>query len=147
MVTFGYRQSTVTWLSRRFAERNMVHAVVISRMDFPADDGAYNTAAVPLRVIYTGPARVSVSSGSPMDFAGEEQHFLNPTVSTPLGPETQVEDMVEVTDHDDPEMVGKWFRVVSVDAGGQFPSFRQHQVTGAARFPEWTYVNEPGYVP
>ena len=50
--------------------------------------------------------------------------------------------MIEVLDHPDPLVTGRWFRVVSVESGGQFPVVRRHMVTGAARFAEWTYVEE-----
>jgi hypothetical protein len=151
--TLGYTVDRARKVARQYAERNMQATVVISRMEMhpePFDDtGLYPTETTQLlRVLYTGPARIYNLSDSQLDYAGEEQVFSTTYISTPMDVDgvplvSQANDMIEVTEHPDPLVQGRWFRVVTVDSGGQFPILRRHQVTGAARFAEWTYVEEP----
>jgi len=149
----GYTVARARKIATRYALRNMQARVVISRMEMhpePFDDsGAFPTEHTNLlRVLYAGPARIYNLSDSQLDYAGEEQVFSTTYISTPMDVGgvalvSQANDMIEVTAHQDPLVQGRWFRVVTVDSGGQFPILRRHQVTGAARFAEWTYVEEP----
>lgn len=148
----GYKIERAIRFAKKYALRNMQSTVIISRMEmhpervvesFPYPKELTET----LRVLYTGPARIYAAADSQMDYAGEEQVFSTVYISTPIEVDgepliTQANDMIEVTDHPDPMMNNRWFRVVTVETGGQFPTVRRHTVTGAARFAEWTYVEE-----
>lgn len=149
----GYTVERARKIATLYALRNMQAMVVISRMEMHPEFADF-TGPMPtettqlLRVLYSGPARIYNLSDSQLDYAGEEQVFSTTYISTPMDVEgvplvSQANDMIEVLAHPDPLVQGRWFRVVTVDSGGQFPILRRHQVTGAARFAEWTYVEEP----
>lgn len=136
--------SLATMLARRFAERNMLAVVRIGRpaeVDDHDDQRVPSTASLK-RVVYEGKARVwQVAGGGQTDF-GEQSLFLASSyVSIPVtsltGEQTQVDDLVEVLVHPDSLMVGRWFRVIAVDAGGQMPVVRRHTVMTAARSTDW----------
>ncbi len=150
--TLGYSITRAQRTAQHYALRNMQALVKISRMEmhpeYVDDTGVYPSETTQLlRVLYTGPGRVYSLNDAPMDYAGEDQVFSTTYISTPqmVGGQalvSQANDMIEVLDHPDPLVTGRWFRVVSVESGGQFPVVRRHMVTGAARFAEWTYVEE-----
>jgi hypothetical protein len=50
---------------------------------------------------------------------------------------------VLVTAHEDPLMVGRYFRVADVEAGGQFPAVRRMSVAGVEATEEWVQANPP----
>lgn len=150
----AYSIAASRWHVRRYVERNMRSSVVISRMEMrpgDVDEVSWEHPAepvVPLRVLYSGPARIHHATDSRVDTAGEQQVFTTTWVTTPVDVGgvplvTQKDDMVEVVSSEDPLTTGRWFQVLGVESGGLFPDFRRHQVTGASRFPEWTYVEEP----
>ena len=71
--------------------------------------------------------------------------FSSSYVSLPLtvddeATDVQVDDIVLVLEHPDPAVVGRAFRVMDVDAGGQFPAARRLQVTGVQRSRNWEFV-------
>lgn len=126
-------------LSRRYAVRNMTATVDIYRGGAVDDHGNVSmpTDATVAAAIYSGPARVySLASGGSTQL-GEMTQFLAssyvsiPTTATP----TQADDLIRVSAHDDDDVVGRWFRVMAIDGGGQFPVVRRHTVVGVSPSP------------
>ena len=78
----------------------------------------------------------------------EDQHFSTSYISTPMldaegfWVKSQVDDLIEVLVHSDPMMVNRVFRIMDVDAGGQWPVARRHMVSGAQRYSGWTWAEE-----
>lgn len=145
-----YRRRLAERYARRFAESNMIATVRVTRMGEPVLDPATGALdASPQVLVYEGKARVYAVSG-PMTYSlGEEpQYFSGSYVSIPLfravgESDPQVDDVVEVLADPDPLVVGRMFRVVDVESGGQFPSARRMQVTGVQRSRNW----KPGVAP
>lgn len=148
----GYSVAESIRRARLYAERNMVHSVIISRMEMHPEFGDFGVLppteeSLLLKVIYSGPARVWGASDSSMDVAGETQVFSSTSITTPIDVEgvpiiSQHDDLIQVTSHPDPLTVDRFFTVMTVDSGGQFPIVRRHTVTGAARFAQWAYVED-----
>lgn len=148
----GYTVAETIRRARLYAERNMVHSVIVSRMEMHPEFGDFGVSppteeSLLLKVIYSGPARVYGATDSTVDYAGEDQVFSNTYISTPIDVGgvpvvSQHDDLIQVTGHPDPLIVDRFFTVVTVDSGGQFPILRRHSVTGAARFAEWAYVED-----
>lgn len=141
----------VMWIARTFAERNMLAKVRIVRTADPvqSDENAIIVSPVPASLLYEGKARVYTVSGPSSDMSMDEpQAFSTSYISIPLPKEleapvlTQVDDLIEVTEHFDQMIVGRVFRVLDVDGGGQWPVVRRHMVSGAARYSGWTWVDE-----
>lgn len=137
--------------ARGYAERNMTAKVKITR-PAPAslDDESGDLSAVTESVVYIGKARMYPASGPVTMNLGEEvQYFQSSNVSIPLysnGEPTrpQVDDIIEILEHPDALAVGKFYRVMDVETGGQFQSVRRMQVVGAQRWRSWTATNRPG---
>lgn len=131
-------------IARQYAERNMTARVRVGRPGGVVDGGSVSDPSTVSRrkVVYEGRARVyGVGSGGSSDVGDELTFWSSSYVSIPLSSDwTQVDDMIEVVAHDDPDVVGRWFRVVNVDSGGQFPVVRRHTVTGAQKDPGWTWA-------
>lgn len=130
---------------RGYAERNMTAKVRITRpADAVLDDESGDLSAVTGSVVYVGKARVYPASGPVTYNLGEEvQYFQSSNVSIPLyvgdAPiRPQVDDIVEILEHSDPLTVGKVFRVLDVESGGQLQAARRLQVVGVQRFKSWT---------
>ena len=128
-----------TQYARRFAEGNMTAKVKITRQDVPLFNvTSGELAAVEQSVVYQGKARVYTVAGPVTMSLGEEpQYFSQTNISVPLTATPRVDDMVEVTEHDDPAVVGRRFRVLDVESAGQYPSFRRLQVSGVQRSQQW----------
>jgi len=101
--------------------------------------GAYTS--VEGATIYTGPARIwSVDGGVLMnlgegDYATMTTYCSIPWDATPV-PEN--DNQIVVTDSPgDPNLVGKVFRVMSVDGGGQMRATRRMQVTALTENRSW----------
>lgn len=140
----------IMWTARTYAEGNMLSKVRIARMDDPQQDPGNISVIHPVvaRLLYEGKARVYTVSGPSGDMSMDEpQAFSSSNISVPLKDVdgntviTQVDDLIEVVEHFDDLVVGRVFRVVDVDAGGQWPVVRRHMVSGAARFAGWTWVD------
>lgn len=150
--------------ARRYAESNMTAAVTITRFKDPLlDPLSGELTPVWDTGVYEGKARVYVLVGPVLLGIGDEsQEFQNSYVSIPISvviddveytTDPRVDDLVTVTAHLDPMMVGRAFRVTDVESGGQYPAVRRMHVmgvedtshfadTGAPVIPdEW--VNEP----
>lgn len=135
---------------RRYGEYNMTAIVDVVRIADPEVDDADDNVATSLDVkrLYYGKARLyKVSGGGSMDM-DDEVAFSTSYISIPARDEygawvkTQVHDLIKVAKHDDPDVVGRVFRVLDVDAGGQWVAVRRHMVTGAQRFESWTWAYE-----
>ena len=131
--------------AQKYAEMNMDAEVTITRPNAPsAVSNTGQISATTYSTVYTGKARVTTASGPVQYSFGEEpQYFSSSQVSIPLvktnGDPTmpQVNDLVTVTDHHDALMIGRAFRVMDVQAAGQFESARTMSVTGAQRWEGW----------
>lgn len=123
----------------------MPAAVRIERPSAPSlDAGSGRVQAVVDKVVYEGKARVTTTGGPVTYQLGEEpQYFSQAQVSIPLVSEgeptlPQVNDTLTVLAHHDALMIGRQFRVVDVEAAGQFQAVRRMQVVGVQRWEAWT---------
>jgi len=144
------KTATIHRLACKYTEANMTATVRIARMQQPAEytDDDWSNVSTQLQVTYEGKARLwGVSSAGANDYGDEMTAFSSSYVSLPLTvgddnepPDVQVDDIVLVLTHPDPAVVGRSFRVMDVDAGGQFPAARRLQVTGVQRSRNWEFV-------
>ena len=122
----------------------MTASVKIVRMDDPAlgEDGGL--AATEKHTVYEGKARVyGVSGPMTMNLGEEPQYFSSTYVSIPYDAVLpRVDDVITVTAHHDWTLVGRTFRVMDVEAGGQYPAVRRMQVTGVQNSKAWVQVGQ-----
>jgi len=147
-----YRVNTglVRQYAQRYSEMNMTAMVRIDRPDVASLNATTgDVTAQVLKTIYEGKARVSAVTGPVQYSLGEEpQYFSSGTVFVPLTNEDgtpttpQVNDIVVVTAHLDVLMVNRAFRVMNVQASGQFVAARELSVTGVQRWEAWTPTND-----
>jgi|GEM_PF-2212016 len=147
-----FSTKTGAYIARVYAERNMDASVVISRPDNP--DFAPDTGklfADTMFEVYSGKARVyNVQGPLTMGIGDEPTYFSSTYVSIPLAVEdpfskpqmevaqsTRVDDIVQVIRHRDPLMVERYFRVMDVEAGSQFPAVRRMQCVGIQASKQW----------
>lgn len=135
--------------ARAYAELNMVSQVTITRPGPLTAATGHDMAASTATGVYVGKARVYSTSGPQWGTWGDDVQAAQATyVSIPLevaGDVTSpvVDDIVEVTTHLDPLMVGRFFRIVDVEQAGQIPAVRRMQVVGIEQQPSWTDPNAP----
>ena len=128
---------------RQAVEGNMVSTVRITRPPAGSLDDAGELTVAEGPVVYEGKAHLSSVAGPVTYTIGDEvQFFSNGSVTIPLedlnGPTwIQVNDLVEVTGHDDPVMAGKRFRIIDVEATGLLVAGRKAQIIGIQRYPGW----------
>lgn len=142
------KTDTIARLARKYTEANMTATVRIARMDEPTEgtDADWSNTATQLRITYQGRARLwSVSGGSEQDYGDESTAFSSTFISVPLTVDDEpvdvmVDDLVIMVSHLDPAVVARTFRVMDVDAGGQFPAARRLQVTSVQRSREWVFT-------
>ena len=129
-------------LAQQYAEGNMIAAVKITRPSAPV----FNRTTGGLAEMgededrYSGKARIYNVTG-PVQYAigDEPQYFSSTFVSIPISaPKPRIDDVVEVLSHPDPNLVGRFFRVQDVEAGGQIPVVHRMQVVGIQASREWT---------
>ena len=142
---FPLRSTLAQIYAQRFAESNMTARVVITRPGdaaFDAVSGELLADAGP--VVYDGKGRVYPGSGpATLDLGDGPQYFTSGFVSVPMVDEDgvnvlpQVNDLIEVLEHPDPLMLGRRFRVMDVEAGGQMAVVRRMQVMGIQRDRSW----------
>lgn len=131
----AYHRPMVEEYIRRYSSANMTARIRIVRGIVP------DTA-----LVYEGRARIHRLQGSvQMGFGDEPQYMVTGTVSIPQRDEWTdepnlpiVDDTIEVLEHHDTRTVGMSFRVMHVDAAGQFNSFVSMSVVGAERSPTVT---------
>lgn len=139
------KSTLVELYARRFVESNMTAFVEITRPgepDFVSSSGELEADSGP--VVYEGKARVYTVSGPvTLELGDDPQYFSSAVVSVPLVDDfgvnvlPQVNDLVEIQEHPDPLMLGRRFRVMDVEAGGQFAVLRRMQVVGIQRGRTW----------
>ena len=90
--------------------------------------------------VYEGAGRVwTVAGPLTMGICDEISTFSSTFVSIPMSADLpHVDDLVEITAHSDPTMVGRAYRVMDVEAGSQIPAARKMQVQGIQSSPEWS---------
>lgn len=155
----SYNSKEALLMARRYAESNMTADVRIIRMDAIREDyvkkGQWD--ADELFDIYRGKARVyNVSGPLTMGIGDSPSYYSSTMVSIPsmeldplsnplrnAGLSPRVDDIVEILYHEDPYMIDRKFRVLDVEAGGQFPAVRRMQVTGIQASKQWGSPNIP----
>lgn len=142
--------SLATRMARTYAESNMTAEVYIWRPDVPElDPGTGVLTATVETGVYRGKARIyTVSGPMPMGIGDESQEFQTTYASIPISTADGItnprpDDVLEVTAHPDPLMVGRHFRVRDVDAGGQMPAVRRMELIGAEAGEHWVDSNAP----
>jgi len=133
--------------ARLHAGAHMYYTVLIVRMASPSFNSSTGMmAAAEKRQIYLGPARIWTVSGPQVLGIGEDAMVFSTTyVSIPWGtsPIPNTDDIVTVQSYDphpgygDPELVGRVYRVLDVELGGQMYAARRMQVTGIQPSAAW----------
>jgi hypothetical protein len=125
------RRPLVELYAERYTRSNQTVTVRIDRGIVPD-----------LTTIYTGRGRVHRMVGSvQMGFGDEPQYMVSGIISVPIldaddePVKPHVNDHVTVLTHHDPAMVGRTFRVMHVDAGGQFNGVVAMSVLGSEPSP------------
>ncbi len=135
--------------ARAYAELNMVSQVTITRPGAPEASTGHDMAATATTGVYRGKARIYSTSGAQWgDWGDDVQAAQSTYVSIPLEvagavANPVIDDIVEVTAHLDPLLVGRFFRVVDVEQAGQIPAVRRMQVTGIEQQGTWDDPNAP----
>jgi len=147
-----YSTAAGAYIARVYAERNMDSMVRIWRPDTPdfrAFDGKLR--ADEMFQVYEGKARVyNVQGPLTMGIGDEPTYYSSTFVSIPLAiidpysspvhevaESPRVDDIVQIEKHRDPLMVDRYFRVMDVEAGSQFPAVRRMQCTGIQASKQW----------
>ena len=119
--------------ARRYAEMVQEAQVDITRGLHDAEDEVQ---------IYAGYARVHVMAGAiQMGFGDEPQYMVTGKISIPMHDPAgvdvhpQVNDMVLIVTHRDPDVTGRAYRVMHVDAGGLFNDVITMTVIGSEDSP------------
>lgn len=120
---------TALRISKRYATRNLKHEVLVVRPKGLRVEPSGKVSVDEETPIYTGIGRLwSVDSGGTGD-DGQLVYLSSSNISLPWGVVvTQVDDLIQVTEHEDPAIMGRWFRVMNVHAGGILPVVRKHTV-------------------
>lgn len=128
--------------AQRYAESNMTATVRVSRLADPTLNVTTGilTADPAGDTVYEGAGRVwTVAGPLTMGIGDELSTFSSTFVSIPMSADLpHVDDLVEITAHSDPTMVGRAYRVMDVEAGSQIPAARKMQVQGIQAGPEWS---------
>jgi len=124
------------------AEGTMTAVVKIIRRDDSTDlgwDSATSTLVMDEPEVIWGPelpgggiGKVSSVTGPvTMALGDEPQYFQSTFASIPKwAAQPEVDDILTVIAHDDPKLVGRSYRVVDVERGGQIPVAHRMQVVG-----------------
>lgn len=127
---------------RRAAEAQFQCSVRIFETTVPTLDtvtGLYSS--VEGTDVYDGPARIWSVEGAGTVTVGEGDIALQSTycsIPWDATPVPEVDNQVLVTDcADDPELVGRSFRIMSVDGGGQTRATRRMQITALTENRSW----------
>ena len=139
---------------RENIEQNMISRIIITRGK-PAtlDVEGLLTADPDAVLIYQGKARLGNATGPVTYTMGEEvQFFSSASCTIPILKRgepiwAQINDLLLVSEHDDPVMVGKRFRVVDVEVSGLVAASRRLQLVGMQRYGGWVdqAVRHPAY--
>lgn len=127
--------------AQAYAEANMTARVRVTRPAAPVFDQATGELGMAADVVlWDGPARIAAVQGPATYALGDEpQYFSSTFISIPLAADDpRVDDTVEVLEHLDPTLVGRFFRVQDVESGGQMPVSHRMQVTGIQPSKQWS---------
>lgn len=127
--------------AQAYAEGNMIATVRIVRPSAPSFDRATGglTSMGAETLVHEGPGRVYNVTG-PVQYAlgDEPQYYSSTFISIPItATKPRVDDVVEIVDHPDPNIVGRFFRVQDVEAGGQIPVVHRMQAVGVQASRQW----------
>jgi hypothetical protein len=146
----GGALETARLITKRRVEAEMVSLVQITRgmaASLGPDGELVPDPAVAL--VYSGICHLGTAAGPVTYTIGDEVQFFSSGTATiplewdPLGDGTlvttlpQVDDLLQVTAHDDYGYVGREFRVVDVENLGTLAAYRRLQIVGIARSPGW----------
>ena len=121
---------TALRISKRYATRNLKHEVLVVRPKGLVTDLEGRVTVDEETPIYGGCGRLWTVAGSGTIDDGQLVYLSSSYISLPWDvTQTQVDDLIQVTVHEDPSLMGRWFRVLNVDAGGILPVVRKHTVT------------------
>lgn len=117
-----------------YATGQAVDAVQLTRRGAPVFNSTTGLLTAPPTNIYTGPAKVTVvSGGDPVDIGEERQFWDTVSVQLPPGaPMAKIDDLVQITSAAATQLVGRYFRVASVAAGGLMPDGQTLSASGPA---------------
>lgn len=121
--------------ARRHATAHMYYTIQIERMAVGIfnETTGYITPAVKT-IVYTGPARIATVNGPQVIMVGEDNpSFTQTSISIPwdTAPVPHRDDIATVLSYDphsgfgDPALIGRSFRILSVDTGGQMYAVRR----------------------
>lgn len=124
---------------------------------FDEESGVVSADEDMAEVVYEGRGRVYTVSGPVTYSLGDQNQYMSASyVSVPVTVTSRVngaevvevvrprnDDLVLVLEHDDPVMVGRWFRVMDVEAGGQWIAARRMQVVGVQWSRHWQRTVDP----
>lgn len=139
----------VEYYATRYVRSNMRCLVKIGRIRELEQDDEYDAVIHPIyaEVVYAGQARIYSTSGPQnIDSSEESAVFATSNITTPMVNQdgslvlTQANDIIEVVSNPDPLIQGRFFRILDVEAGGQWPHSRRHMVVGAERYEGWTWI-------
>ena len=122
-----------TQTARRYAEAHMTSHVRINRMGALTQHASGEAEANIEDWLYDGKARVYETTG-PLTMAYGEAPSYHSTLyaSIPVDEDrVRINDMLEITAHDDAALVDRVFRITHVDAGGLMPVVRRLTLIGA----------------
>ena len=120
---------TALRISKRYATRNLKHEVLVVRPKGLVTDLEGRVTVDEETPIYGGCGRLWTVAGSGTIDDGQLVYLSSSYISLPWRvAQTQVDDLIQVTVHEDPSLMGRWFRVLNVEAGGILPVVRKHTV-------------------
>lgn len=126
---------------RRAAEAQFACTVRIFQTTVQAlNTGTGLYTAVEGADVYAGPARIWSVDGAGViatgegDFAMQSTYCSIPWDHTPV---PEVDQQVLVVSSDDTGLIGRTFRIMSVDGGGQMRATRRMQITGLTENRSW----------
>ena len=139
--------------ARRHASAHMYYTVQIERMGDPYFDEATGRMTPRVaEIVYTGPARIWTVSGPQVFTVGEDQMSFDQTnMSIPWNviPVPHRDDIATVLTYDthsgfgDPELLGRSFRILDVQLGGQMYATRRMTVSAIQPSAAWEDDNLP----
>ncbi len=127
--------------ARAYAEANMTGRVRVTRPTAPVFDRETGELGMaPDTVVWDGIARIyGVQGPATYSLGDEPQYFSSTFVSIPLAAQDpRIDDVVEVLEHLDDVLVGRFFRVQDVEAGGHMPVVHRLQVVGIQASRQWS---------
>jgi hypothetical protein len=133
--------------ARRHATAHMYYMVQIERMAAGVFDSASGQITTSVKsIIYTGPARIWTVAGPQVIAVGEDQMAFTqtnmsiPWDATPVPNRDDIATVLNYTAHPafgDPSLIGRSFRVLDVQFGGQMYATRRMSVLAIEESAAW----------